>query len=244
MHGKTSIRTGASWGSRLGLSFCKLWKTKITARGREDFISLEECEVGHNLKITTGKVGTDVTIDGGSYARKVTIKTGGSEAGKTNGIDVMRGDFERSLVVRGKGSHQIRVEDCVVPEGIAINLKKGEKDFVEVLDSEIGKGILQVRSRAAAFEGEFLRNTVEDGALYVRSSKGDDKVTIGDCSAPKSVQVILSWGDDELHVDGTTVDGDMRLGGGGGDDLLYYEHNEPNTVGGELKKDSFTEVPP
>ena len=31
---------------------------------------------------------------------------------------------------------------------------------------------------------------------------------------------------------------------GYGDDLLYWEHDKPNVCGGELKKDSFTEVPP
>ena len=149
------------------------------------------------------------------------------------------------LKVKGRGSHDISVATCTLAEkGIAINLKGGDRDVVEVHDCDIAEGLLQVKSKAGAFFGEFLRNTVDDGTLQVRSGKGDDNIVLEDCTTSGIVQVITSHGNDVVYVNGMTIGGDLRLGGGHGNDLLNNGLDEPNTVAGEVKEDSFEGTPP
>lgn len=213
-------------------------KVKATKAGASK-VSLADVDfAGALVKIDTGSSSTDIAFSDVA-AQTVKVSTSGSAPGQTNRIAIDQLDTERSLVIRGNGTHDVDIDGGTLTEGLALNLKGGATHTLAVEDLTIPDGLLQISSRTFQITDCTVTNcNVAKGALSVRTGASDDRVTIVDCMVDGRLQISAFDGDDQVQVHRNTVK-DLRLFGGAGVDTLDNGGQGANTVSGVLVEDSF-----
>ena len=179
---------------------------------------------------------------------KATFSTNGTPPGSDeHKIDIDQFETGDALIIRGKGSHEITVDNTTMPDGLAVNLRGGAFDTVNVANSSVTRGLLQISSNAF----QFLRSTVDNcevqgkGSLSVRSTgEGNDVIAVEDCDVGGRLQVSTFDKNDTVRVNGCTVGKDLMLFGGSGTDLLDQGQQDANTVTGKTVEDSFEGAAP
>ncbi len=194
------------------------------------------------LTMAFGTAGSSVSLFNVS-SDKCTISTNGTlPAGQRHVIAIEGSGPERSMSIRGKGSHEIKFDGVGFGSGLALNLRNGVNDEVELKECTVIKGLMQISTKASTmFICSVIDSMVLDkGALSVRSSgQAVDLVSVTGTTVGGRAQISTGAGDDGVIVDGTTVGGDLLLSGGPGFDVLFEAGITPNTVTGQIKKDSF-----
>ena len=191
------------------------------------------------LTVNTGFGGCDVSVSQSQILRDVRIKTGDSRGdARINKVAIGNSVLDSAFVLRGKGSHDVFVGSVSeVVEGIAVNTKGGVLDLFGVSSTEIGEDAnIQLASRAGAMEARVHTNTVLDGHVSIRGTKGPDAVYMNGGDYNGSIKISLGAGDDLVDLDGVTVIDDLRLFGGPGNDR---NDSTGNGVGGATVTDSF-----